>query len=195
MRTTAPAVLRTAAVTGLLLAVVGLSAGPAAAHAQLVRIIPGEGATVTTSPSRVELRFDEAVLQPSSVVVIDSRGQRVSTGATTVKRSDAVVRVDITKPGSYTVAYRVLSDDGHPVTGESTFRFQPGGKADPGSAASGSTNHQGHSSAEHASLSDSSGSRPGLMVAGVAALALLAGLGLLATIRRNAARPSGRPSR
>jgi len=110
------------AAAGLLLA----SAAPASAHATLTRITPADGAVLTTAPTRVELTFDEAV-NPSfaTLVVTGPSGEDVTGGAAVVKGSH------VSGPlsgglgsGDYRVAWRVVSDDGHPVSGQSGFRLK-----------------------------------------------------------------------
>jgi methionine-rich copper-binding protein CopC len=98
-------------------------AGPAAAHASLVSQTPAKGSTVRVAPQRVVLRFDERIRTPSAVVVTDPSGDRVDRGQTAVLDDTATVRVAVVEPGDYTVAYRVVSADGHPAAGRTSFTF------------------------------------------------------------------------
>ena len=171
----------------------GLPATPASAHAHLVRAVPGDGATVTTAPARVRLVFDENVRTPAAVVVTGPSGTRVDHGQVQVLDNTASVRVDVMTAGRYTVAFRVVSADGHPVSAQTSFRFAPGGSAQPGMAQSGTTaRHAGHEAA-----AAGGGFSRGRVIGIVAGAGLLAGLALL-TVRRlpgglvnPAARPSG----
>ena len=136
------------AAAGLLLA----SAAPASAHATLIGITPADGAVLTTAPTRVELTFDEAVNPRfATIVVTGPSGEDVTGGAAVVKGSH------VSGPlsgglgsGDYRVAWRVVSDDGHPVSGQSGFRLKlahepvatppagaPSGSASPGAASPG----------------------------------------------------------
>jgi methionine-rich copper-binding protein CopC len=162
------------AVTGGL---AGLWATPASAHARLVRAVPGDGATVTTAPARVRLVFDENLRTPAALVVTGPSGTRVEHGPVQVLDNTASVRVDVTAAGRYTVAFRVVSADGHPVSAQTSFRFTPGGSAEPGTAQPGPT-HVGHEAA-----ADGGGFSPGRVIGIVAGAGLLAGLALL-TVRR-----------
>ena len=162
------------AVTGGLAVLV---ATPASAHAHLVRVVPGDGATVTTAPGRVRLVFDENVRTPAAVVVTGPSGTRVDQGSVHVLDNTASVRVHVMAAGRYTVAFRVVSADGHPVSAQTSFRFTPGGSAQPG-LVQHDTTHAGHEAA-----ADGGGFSRGRVIGIVAGAGLLAGLALL-TVRR-----------
>jgi methionine-rich copper-binding protein CopC len=152
-------------------------AGPAAAHARLVRAVPGDGSTVQTAPSRVSLVFDEEMRPPSTIVVTGPAGVEVQRGTVAVADDTATVAVRVTAAGTYRVAFRVVSADGHPVTGETTFGFRstptsPAG-ASPAAAAGG----------HHRTQDTDPGFSSGRVVGIGAVAALLSGLGLL-TVRR-----------
>jgi methionine-rich copper-binding protein CopC len=160
------------AVTGGLAA---LGAAPAAAHAHLVRAVPGDGATVTTAPARVRLVFDENVQTSAALVVTGPSGTRVEQGRVQVLDNTASVRVHVMAAGRYTVAFRVVSADGHPVSAQTSFRFTPGGTAQRG------TTQAAHSG--HEATADGGGFSRGRVIGIVAGAGLLAGLVLL-TVRR-----------
>ena len=117
-----------AALAGLLLVL--LAPVRAWAHAELVESDPAVGATLAAVPSTVTLTFSEEVAEPARIAVTAPNGTQVQDGDAAV--TDATVTQSI-KPqdtaesaGSWTVAYRVLSIDGHPVTGETTFTVDDG---------------------------------------------------------------------
>ncbi|MFG3112494.1 copper resistance CopC/CopD family protein [Streptomyces tendae] len=101
-------------------------AGPASAHAALSSTDPGDGAVLQRAPGHVTLTFSESVgLRDDSFRVLDPGGHRVRTGATghAESRSDTA-RVALPAglgEGTYTVAWRVVSADSHPVSGAFTF--------------------------------------------------------------------------
>jgi hypothetical protein len=103
-------------------AVVVGGAGAASAHTTLVSSSPAAGETVRARFDAVRLTFSEAVRAPAYVVVTGPAG-RVDAGAAQVRGAvvAAGVRDDLAS-GRYTVAYRVVSDDGHPI--EDSFTFQ-----------------------------------------------------------------------
>ena len=131
---------RLALLLGVLLGLGLVLAAPAAAHAELIGSTPSDGARLAHPPHRVVLKFDEAVVigKLGSVQVTDSAGDRVDVGGPFDLHGDgALVAVHLRahlKNDTYTAAYRLLSDDGHPVTG--TIRFVVGnGALGPASAA------------------------------------------------------------
>jgi copper transport protein len=97
-------------------------AGPAAAHATLVGSDPAEGAVLAAAPEEAVLTFDETVsLPPDGVQVFDAEGEPVDASAAA---RDAEVTVDLPDEmpeGTYVVAWRVVSADGHPVAGSLAF--------------------------------------------------------------------------
>lgn len=127
---------------GLLLSVVGAPA--AAAHDTIESSNPADGATVATVPASVTLTFDEQPQDFSPVIqVTGPDGVDWADGTPTVSGTDVSVPVKAGAPaGAYQVAYRIVSSDGHPVTGELTFTAEAaaaGAAATPSSAPSAST--------------------------------------------------------
>jgi copper transport protein len=114
-----------------LLIALALPAG-ASAHATLESASPGAGATLRQAPRVVTLRFDESVeTQFGALRVLDARGRRVDDAHVTRPGGRASqLAVGLRRglgTGGYTVAYRVISDEGHPVSG--AFGFQVGARA------------------------------------------------------------------
>ncbi|MFE1454505.1 copper resistance protein CopC [Streptomyces sp. NPDC058735] len=101
-------------------------AGPASAHAALRSTDPGDGSVVQRAPRHVTLTFTESVgLLDDSFRVFGPDQRRVRTGeaAHADGRSDTA-RVGLPGKlarGTYTVAWRVVSADSHPVSGAFTF--------------------------------------------------------------------------
>ena len=97
------------------------------AHAAIESTLPAKGAVVAQSTNKVVMQFGEELLvlegkSPNSIIVSDSHGKKVSTGRVTVsgaKISNALKSP--LNPGKYTVKYRVVSADGHVVSGSYTF--------------------------------------------------------------------------
>ena len=105
-----------------LLATLGL-AGTASAHATLIGSDPADGATLQAAPTTVTLTFDDSLENFEPVVTVTGPdGNQYQSGTTTidgVTLSSAVL--PLTAAGTYTIAYRVVSDDGHPVEGQVRF--------------------------------------------------------------------------
>ncbi|HZS20735.1 MAG TPA: copper resistance protein CopC [Pseudonocardiaceae bacterium] len=119
--------LRACAVT-LICAVLVLlvGTGSAAAHAALLATEPGQGAVVTTMPATVSLTFSEPVVVAlAGVQVFGPDGARVDDGHATHLGGAATVGVRVVShqspQGTYTVSWRVISADSHPVAGAFTF--------------------------------------------------------------------------
>lgn len=98
------------------------SATPANAHATLTSTDPAEGAVLDTQPDEIRFVFTEAVtLVPDGVQVYDATGQLVTSSAE-VSGSDLTVALDETVgEGTLIVAWRLVSGDGHPISGALTF--------------------------------------------------------------------------
>jgi methionine-rich copper-binding protein CopC len=169
-------VLPTVLVAGALALVATILALPASAHAGLVSIDPADGATVTAAPSRVTLTFDEDMAEPAVVLVTGPDGQRADVGHTRVSGAVVSVGVDLPSPGRYTVAFRAVSADGHPVADQKSFAFQPEGVASAGAPAA-------KPGVGAASSSGSTSGSAWLVVGIGVALAGLLGVGLVRALR------------
>ncbi|MFY1692893.1 copper resistance protein CopC [Plantactinospora sp. WMMB782] len=115
--------------------------GPAAAHAKLLGSDPRADSTVSTPLDEITLTFNELVRGNfSTVVVTGPDGTRHGAGQPRVVDKQVHLPVEPVRSGSYRVAYRVVSADGHPIQGQ--FRFTvtlpPGQEPAPAPAGSGS---------------------------------------------------------
>ncbi|MDQ1684050.1 MAG: copper transport protein [Frankiaceae bacterium] len=118
--------MRTRIVGGIAFALLLVGAPAASAHAVLISMTPAAGSVVATAPAQVTLRFQEPVdLTPAGVRVYDDRLRRVDDGRAghlTGHRDTVGVRVQPNLgSGTYTVTFRVVSGDSHPVAGAFTF--------------------------------------------------------------------------
>src|SRR5437868_13408009 len=118
-------VLRRLGVAGAVVVAVLVGAVPAAsAHAVLLRTDPSPQTTVKKAPTAVKLDFSEPVeVSFGAVRVFDVDATRVDTG--TISRASGNREVSVAvrplNEGTYTVTWRVVSADGHPVHGGFTF--------------------------------------------------------------------------
>lgn len=120
---------RTAAgalVTTLLSATVLIvgAAPPAGAHATLTGTVPAADEVVDAVPDVVELQFDEPVETVGGAVeVFGPDGERVDLGSVDTDDGGATLRAPIEGDaiGTYTVAWRVTSEDSHTLTGSFVF--------------------------------------------------------------------------
>ncbi|MGH8906417.1 MAG: copper resistance CopC/CopD family protein [Egibacteraceae bacterium] len=109
-----------------LLVVFAVAGAPAAwAHAQLRTTAPVDGATVPGSPAELVLTFSEAVSPPPNAIrLFDAGGDQVEIAAPMTSDGGRVLRAALPRElgdGSFVVAWRATSADGHPVRGAFTF--------------------------------------------------------------------------
>jgi len=116
-------------VVTVIVAAVGLAAlstGPAFAHAELVGSSPAADSSVS-NVTEVSITAGEELLDIGAnsegfvMVVTDSTGLYYGDGCVSVTGDTASMPVSISAAGDYSVAYRVVSNDGHPVEGQFTF--------------------------------------------------------------------------
>lgn len=113
--------LLAAAAAAAVLAV--LTGSPAWAHNSLTDAAPAKNATLDRAPDRVKLTFLQRVDPDAlSIEVTDSAGRAVPTSGPTASGRTGTLTFDEPPPnGVYTVTYRVVSLDGHPVEGSYEF--------------------------------------------------------------------------
>jgi copper transport protein len=102
--------------------VFGVCGAPSArAHASLVEATPGDGAILERAPEHVSLRFNELV-SPLRMRLIGPDG-RARDALTAIPRNEIVV-VGLPQDlatGTHLLSWRVVSADGHPVSGSFVF--------------------------------------------------------------------------
>ena len=147
----------------------GLGSGLAAAHSRVVASVPADGAQISAGPGAVELTFNEPLnTEFASASVIGPDRRQWQAGDPTVKGKVLTVPLRPRGPvGVYQVNYRVTSADGHPVTGQRTFRLTVAGTGTPGDA-----------------VGESSGGSPVWPFLAGAAVILLVAVGALAWFTR-----------
>ncbi|MEV0807640.1 copper resistance CopC family protein [Micromonospora sp. NPDC050200] len=181
------------------LAVLLAPATPAAAHNSLQTANPAQDARLAAPPTQITLKFLQK-LDPAftTIVLSDANQRKVPTSEPAVTGTTGTVM--ISQPlanGTYTVAYRVVSTDGHPVQGSYSFTVAdpaasaaPTASAAPDMAASAAANTGAASptsASPAASARRSDGSGQTLLVAGgIAAVAVVAGVVMLRRRRRAA---------
>jgi copper transport protein len=105
-------------------AVAAACAPSALAHSVLIGTQPGNDVVVPESPSEVVLEFNEPVdASLGSLRVFDGQGQQVDEGEVgqPVPTEVAVPITSELAPGTYTVAWRVVSADSDPISGAFVF--------------------------------------------------------------------------
>ncbi|WP_284574388.1 copper resistance protein CopC [Streptomyces sp. 2P-4] len=191
MHTGSPHARAPLAVLALVAAVAALllgGAGPASAHSGLTGSDPADGSVLASPPPHVTLTFTETVgLSADSVRVLSPDNERVNPRpahhADGRGNTGRVELADGLAQGTYTVAWRVVSADGHPISG--AFVFSVGRPSEtaaevPDTAAGDTAAGRLHGVFRHVAYSGLA------LLAGAAAFVLLCwpGAGALRPVRR-----------
>ena len=102
-------------------------AGPAHAHASLESSSPSASAVLDEPPTDITLDFDEPVTaQDGGIRLLDSSSTPIELGPAEQGSDPTVVVAAVPEipDGAYVVAWQVVSQDGHPLSG--AFAFQVG---------------------------------------------------------------------
>lgn len=158
-----------------LFAAMSLSVGSAAAHSVVMSSSPEDGDRIAAAPDRVSVTFNENLQEQfAALTVVGPDGNLWSKSDPIIEGSTVAVELDGLGPiGEYTIAYRVTSADGHPVSGTRTFTLTEEGTGTPGEAAAG----------ESAADSDDGGSGPAVWIFVVLAVVVV-GAGLAFALRK-----------
>ena len=151
-----------------------LPAAAAQAHDALESSDPADGATVQSVPAKIGLTFDHTPIAINSIVrVEDSTGTDQADGAVEIVDNHVTQAVKAGAPaGKYTVVWRVVSSDGHPIEG--TFTFTANSANAGGSPGSAGASSAAPTTAAPAQAATQSGQVPWALVGGIAAVLVLA---------------------
>lgn len=114
-----------AALAGLVL--VG-PAAPAFAHNAVIDEGPKAESTISAQPGEVWIETNDALLDLDGATALDVIGpddRHYATACPAVDGAIASAPAELGPAGEYTVAWRVVSADGHPITGDFTFEWAP----------------------------------------------------------------------
>lgn len=119
-------VVLTAAAVAVL--VVFGAAAPASAHDELLASTPPADARLEAAPTEVSLTFSADVMTiGAAVIVVDASGRDWAAGEPTIDRGTVTVPVDEAMPAAgYEIRWRVVSSDGHPISGLIPFAIGDG---------------------------------------------------------------------
>ncbi len=126
---------RWTALVGLIvgLAVAGV-ASPAFAHDELIGTDPAEGSVVETLPESLTLTFSGVLLTgdgATEIAVTDASGADLSAAAPVVDGVRVIQQLSGAPSGAVQVAWRVVSSDGHPISGQYSFSVGEEGAQNP----------------------------------------------------------------
>ena len=112
-------------------AMLAVPASVALAHADLLSSDPADGAVLPSVPDEMVLTFSEDLLPESvAISVSDETGMTVRVLSFVVDGPAVVITWPPGMPGrEYAVNYRVVSQDGHPISGTVAFTVAPTGTA------------------------------------------------------------------
>lgn len=113
-----------------------LTAAPASAHNSLVGTDPAADRTLAEPLEQVTLTFDDVVLDlgggegggeggGTALDVTGPDGAHHATACPSVVDRTVSAPVALGEAGTYTVRWRVVSADGHPISGELAFDYAP----------------------------------------------------------------------
>lgn len=142
----------------VLLALLG-GTGTAQAHDSLESTFPANGATVATMPRAVTLTMSNTPAAiGAEIKVLDAGGTNWAVGAVSVLDNVATQQVKPGAPaGKYTVEWRLVSSDSHPVGTGQNFTFTTKAAASPGAVAGPAQPAQQVSEAAAPPVADSGG--------------------------------------
>lgn len=109
----------------------------ASAHDQLIESTPTEGQRFEASPGELTLRFSANPLELGTelAVVADTDGAAVALAPLRIETDTVVQPLPELTPGAYTLNWRVVSQDGHPIAGSIHFGVQHDAGTGPATAA------------------------------------------------------------
>lgn len=165
---------------------------PAAAHSALIGSTPEPESTVEALPDDIELQFNESVSDISPAVILRRDGETVAELEPRIDGSTvrAAAPSEDLPDGDYTVVWRVVSADGHPIEGVVPFTLASGSGDEPAAPepTTDASEDAGDAAADDAAAAgdsaEDSGPSSAVVVSAVAiGLAVLALLALLVARR------------
>lgn len=98
--------------------------GSAQAHSELVGSNPADRATLRSAPATITFTFSEGIAPTYAVMTLRVGSSDLATLETAVSgdRISADIPPVLRGNGDWRVAYRIVSADGHPVTGKIAFK-------------------------------------------------------------------------
>ena len=106
----------------VLVVVVAGTTVPASADVELVASVPESGAALDAVPTEVSFTFNADLSAPAYVVVAAPDGSALATGDAAIDGATVTQAVGPSdQHGVFVAAYRVVSSDGHQMTGQISF--------------------------------------------------------------------------
>ncbi|MCS4277889.1 methionine-rich copper-binding protein CopC [Mycetocola sp. BIGb0189] len=116
-------------ILGLVLALAGLmlSTPAAQAHNTVVSEYPAAKSTVTEQPGQIVVTTNDNLtpIGVNTAIVVGPDGKHYASGCGVVNGPALTMPAELGPAGTYTVTWQVVSTDGHPISGDFTFDWQP----------------------------------------------------------------------
>ncbi len=114
----------------------------AQAHTHLKEATPADKSVVNAAPTNVVLKFSEAAKVTALTLHKDGEADQKLTASPDTASAQVTAALPKLSPGKYAVNWRVVSDDGHIMSGKLSFTFDP--KATPSAGKAPDHEHEHH---------------------------------------------------
>lgn len=102
------------------------------AHSHLEDSTPKNGEIVTESLTAITLSFETAIEPTSSFTLMDERNASIPLSEVSISGNQLIANVeDNLTNGAYTIHWKIIGEDGHPLEGDIPFTVQLPEKAAP----------------------------------------------------------------
>lgn len=126
------AIGRTAFGAAIVAALLGVSAAPAFAHNSVIGTTPSAGAVVTAQPGLFSVTTSDSLEdfpQSTGMQISGPAGSDeplyYGDGCATIFGPSVSASAELGQPGDYSVVWQAVSADGHTISGEFSFSWQP----------------------------------------------------------------------
>lgn len=166
----------------------------ALAHEELISSTPSAGQELETAPETIMLTFSaEVMTMGAAIIVVDADGTDWVLDEPVVDYSEVTAVLDASMPdGGYEARWRVVSSDGHPISGIIPFTV---GEAEPlvrestaPVATEPSATEPGTAKEQEQGTTENGGVPRALLIGGAAAVIAAAGFTIFSVTRRRARR-------
>lgn len=116
----------------------------AQAHTHLKEATPADKSVVNTAPTNLVLKFSESAKVTALTLHKDGEADQKLTASPDTASAQVTAALPKLSPGKYSVDWRVVSDDGHIMSGKLSFTFDPKATPSAGKAAAHEHEHEHH---------------------------------------------------
>lgn len=168
------------------LVLITTTAAPAVAHDELLSSTPSSGQALDVAPETVELNFSADVMTlGAAIIVVDASGTDWAASEPEVDHGTVSVPIKPDMPvAGYEIRWRVVSSDGHPISGIIPFTI---GDADP-LVRETSASTAAHTEADQQGTTENQGALRAVWVGGSAAALAIVAFVLISFLRRRSKR-------